>query len=67
MRGIWLEMAARAMERIESQIRGSHIVPMVLLMALAFSVYFTADVLLEIYRLHPLIVFVMVGYGPPPL
>jgi hypothetical protein len=67
MRGAWLELAASVMERLESQIRGSRVLPVVLVAALSFSVYFTADVLLEIYRMHPLIVFVLVGYGPPPL
>ncbi|HZC77036.1 MAG TPA: hypothetical protein VE258_04770 [Ktedonobacterales bacterium] len=67
MRGAWLELAASLMDRLERQLQGSRLVPVVLIMALSFSVYFTADVLLEIYRMHPLIVFVLVGYGPPPL
>jgi hypothetical protein len=67
MRGAWLELAASLMDRLERQLQGSRLVPLVLIMALSFSVYFTADVLLEIYRMHPLIVFVLVGYGPPPL
>ena len=58
MRGAWLELAASVMECLERQIEGSQVLPIVLLMALSFSVYFTADVLLEIYRMHALIVFV---------
>jgi hypothetical protein len=58
MRGNWVELAASAMERVERQIEGSRVLPIVLLVALSFSVYFTADVLLEIYRMHALIVFV---------
>jgi hypothetical protein len=46
------------MQRIESQLTGSHVLPVVVLVALAYGVYFTADVLLRIYSLHPLIVFV---------
>jgi hypothetical protein len=58
MRDGWLELVARLMHRVESQIAGSHVLPIVLLVALSFSVYFVADVLLEIYRMHALIVFV---------
>jgi hypothetical protein len=58
MRGTWLEFAASLMQQIESQIEGSHVLPIVLIAALSFSVYFTADVLLQIYSMHPLIVFV---------
>ena len=54
----WPELLARLMQRIESQLTGSPVVPVVCLVALAFGVYFTADVLLQIYSLHPLIVFV---------
>jgi hypothetical protein len=46
------------MQRIESQITGSQVLPVVVLVALAFGVYFTAEVLLQIYSMHPLIVFV---------
>ena len=53
-----LELVAGLMQRIESQLTGSPVVPVVCLVALAFGVYFTADVLLQIYSLHPLIVFV---------
>ncbi len=67
MHGAWLELAASVMDRLERQIEGSRVLPVVLIVALSFSVYFTADVLLQIYRMHPLIVFVLVGYGPPPL
>ena len=54
----WLELLARLMQRIESQITGSQVLPVVVLVALAFGVYFTAEVLLQIYSMHPLIVFV---------
>jgi hypothetical protein len=52
-----LELVAGLM-RIESQLSGSPVLPVVCLVALAFGVYFTADVLLQIYSLHPLIVLV---------
>jgi hypothetical protein len=54
----WLELVARLMQRLDSQIGVSRVLPIVLLVALSFSVYFVADVLLEIYRMHALIVFV---------
>ena len=58
MHDAWLELVARVMQRIESQLGGSRVLPVVLLVALSFSVYFVADVLLEIYRMHALVVFV---------
>ena len=58
MRDGWLEWVARLMQRIETQLAISRVLPIVLLVALSFSVYFVADVLLEIYRMHSLIVFV---------
>ena len=54
----WLELVARLMQRLDSQIGVSRVLPIALLLALSFSVYFVADVLLEIYRMHALIVFV---------
>ena len=53
-----VELVARLMERIDAQLGVSRVLPIVLLVALSFSVYFVADVLLEIYRMHALIVFV---------
>ena len=58
MRDAWLELVAGAVQRVESQIGVSRVLPIVLLVALSFSVYLVADVLLEIYRMHGLIVFV---------
>lgn len=58
MRDSWLELAASLVHRLESQVADSRMLPVVLLVALSFSVYFVADVLLEIYRMHALIVFV---------
>ena len=58
MRDGWLELVAAAVQRVESQIGVSRVLPIVLLVALSFSVYLVADVLLEIYRMHGLIVFV---------
>ena len=58
MRDGWLELVARLMQRIETQIAVSRVLPIALIAALSFSVYFVADVLLEIYRMHALIVFV---------
>jgi len=58
MRDGWLESVAGAVQRVESQIGVSRVLPIVLLVALSFSVYLVADVLLEIYRMHGLIVFV---------
>ena len=58
MRDSWLELVARLMQRIETQIAVSRVLPIALIAALSFSVYFVADVLLEIYRMHALIVFV---------
>jgi hypothetical protein len=54
-----LELVARLMQRIDSQVADSHMLPVILLVALSFSVYFVADVLLEIYRMHGLIVFIV--------
>jgi hypothetical protein len=53
-----VELVARLMERIDAQLGVSRVLPIVLLVALSFSVYFVADVLLEIYRMRALIVFV---------
>ena len=58
MRDGWLELVAGAVQQVESQIGVSRVLPIVLLVALSFSVYLVADVLLEIYRMHGLIVFV---------
>jgi hypothetical protein len=58
MRGTLLELAASLMLQIESQIEGSRLLPIVLIAALSFGVYFTADVLLQIYSIHSVIVFV---------
>ena len=54
----WLELVSQLMQGIESQVGVSRVLPIMLLLALSCSVYFVADVLLEIYRMHPLIVFV---------
>ena len=58
MRDGWLELAAGCMQRVEAQVEGSRVLPLILIAALSFSVYFVADVMLEIYRMHALIVFV---------
>ena len=50
--------APHVAQRIETHIAVSRVLPIALIAALSFSVYFVADVLLEIYRMHALIVFV---------
>jgi hypothetical protein len=61
----WLEVVSRAMERIEAELDQSHWLPLTALAAFSYGVYFAADVMLQIYSMHPVIVFVLVGGGPP--
>jgi hypothetical protein len=61
----WLEVVSRVMERIEAELDQSHWLPLTALAAFSYGVYFAADVMLQIYSMHPVIVFVLVGGAPP--
>ena len=61
----WLEVVSRVMERIEAELDQSRWLPLTALAAFSYGVYFAADVMLQIYSMHPVIVFVLVGGGPP--
>lgn len=63
--GGWLELVSRAIERIEAELDASQWLPLTVLASLSFAVYFAADVMLQIYSMHPVIVFVLVGGAPP--
>jgi len=63
--GTWLEVVSRVMERIEIELDQSQWLPLTALAALSYAVYFAADVMLQIYSMHPVIVFVLVDGGPP--
>ena len=65
--GTWLESVSRAIEKLEAELDDSHWLPLTLLAAFSFAVYYAATVLLEIYQMHPVIVFVLVGGGPPTI
>lgn len=65
--GSWLEVVSRVVERIEAELDASHWLPLSVLAAISYGVYFAADVALQIYSMHPVIVFVMVGDAPPPV
>ena len=62
-----LERVSKAMEEIDRQFELSHWVGLGCVAALVFALYYVADVYLQIYRLFPLIVFVLVGGQPPPI
>jgi len=63
--GTWLEVVSRAMEPIEAELDQSHWLPLTAMAAFSYAIYFAADVALQIYSMHPVIVFVLVGGGPP--
>ena len=63
----WLESLSRAIEKLEGALDDSRWLPLTLLAAVSFGIYFAAYVMVQIYSMHPVIVFVPVGYGPPPL
>jgi hypothetical protein len=63
----YLELLSRLLEKFEAQLADSHWLPLMLLAAFSFAIYFGAYVMAQIYALHPVIVFVPVGYGPPPI
>jgi hypothetical protein len=63
--GSWLELVSRVIETIEAELDRSRWLPLTVLAAFAYAVYFAADVALQIYSMHPVIVFVLVGGGPP--
>ena len=52
-------------ETIEAELDRSRWLPLTVLAAFSYAVYFAADVALQIYSMHPVIVFVLVGGGPP--
>ena len=61
----WLEVVSRVMEHVEAEIDRSRWLPLTVMAAFSYAVYFAADVMLQIYSMHPVIVFVLVGGGPP--
>jgi hypothetical protein len=63
--GSWLEVVSRVIERIEAELDASRWLPLSVVAAFSYALYFAADVALQIYSMHPVIVFVLVGGGPP--
>ena len=63
--GSWLEVVSRVIEHIEAALDESRWLPLTVVAAFSYALYFSADVALQIYSLHPVIVFVLVGGGPP--
>jgi hypothetical protein len=63
--GSWLEVVSRVIERIEAELDASQWLPLSVVAAFTYAGYFAADVALQIYSMHPVIVFVLVGDGPP--
>jgi hypothetical protein len=63
--GTWLEVVSRVVERIEAELDQSRWLPLSIVAALSYGLYFAADVALQIYSMHPVIVFVLVGGAPP--
>jgi hypothetical protein len=57
----WLASASAAVERLEARLDDSNWLPLLVLAALSFAIYFVADVELQIYSIRSLIVFVLVG------
>ncbi|HZS66090.1 MAG TPA: hypothetical protein VFA72_03190 [Burkholderiales bacterium] len=52
-------------ERIEAELDQSRWLPLSVMAAFSYGVFYAADVALQIYSMHPVIVFVLVGDGPP--
>jgi len=63
--GSWLEVVSRVIERIEAELDRSRWLPLSIVAAISYAMYFAADVALQIYSMHPVIVFVLVGDAPP--
>lgn len=63
--GSWLEGVSRVIERIEAEFDQSRWLPLSVMAAFSYAVFYAADVALQIYSMHPVIVFVLVGDGPP--
>ena len=63
--GSWLEVVSRVMERVEAELDQSRWLPLTAMAAFSYAIYFGADVALQIYSMHPVIVFVLVGGAPP--
>lgn len=63
--GSWLEGVSRVIERIEAELDQSRWLPLSVMAAFSYGVFYAADVALQIYSMHPVIVFVLVGDGPP--
>ena len=63
--GSWLEGVSRVIERIEAELDQSRWLPLSVMAAFSYAVFYAADVALQIYSMHPVIVFVLVGDGPP--
>ena len=63
--GTWLEFVSNVIERIEAEIDQSRWLPLSAMAAFSYGVFYAADVALQIYSMHPVIVFVLVGDAPP--
>jgi len=60
-----LDFLASAIDRIASPLEGSRWLALTLLAALSFSLFYGFQALLQIYAMHPVIVFVLVGGALP--
>lgn len=63
----YLELLSRVIEKFEGQLADSRWLPVMVLAAFTCALYLGTYVMVQIYSLHPVIVFVPVGYGPPPI
>jgi hypothetical protein len=60
-----LDFLGSLIDRVASPLEGSRWLPLTLLTAFSFALFYAFQVLLQIYSLHPVIVFVLVGGAPP--
>jgi hypothetical protein len=60
-----LDFLASVIDRVASPRAGSRWLPLTLLAAFSFALFYAFQVLLQIYSMHPVIVFVLVGGASP--
>jgi hypothetical protein len=60
----FLEFLAMLIDRCAAPLEGWRW-PLMLLAAFSFTLFYAFQVLLQIYAMHPVIVFVLVGGAPP--
>lgn len=60
-----LEFVAHAIDRFASRLGSSRWLPLTVLAVLSFSLFYGFGVLLQIYSMHPVIVFVPIPAASP--